>query len=279
MWLASIKFLSTAVRMQILVIGIIAGTALLSGCEDLIELDLHDAGPQLVIVGEITNRQRTHTVTIHQTVPVSSGRLADPVSGATVRVTDENGRVFHFAETEPGVYISGVFRGVIGRTYTLETIVSGVHYTAQSTMPEIVNIDSIGTSSSRIFGEESMYITLKFNDPPRVANYYRYLTSVNGGPFQFNSIFNDTFNDGLHVSHELRNFGVDLEIGDEVKIQRQHIDAATYLYWRSIASSNPASAAPANPPSNINHGALGYFSAYAVNEYEVVIPDPDQVND
>lgn len=246
---------------------------LLSGCEDLIELDLNDAHPRVVIVGEITNRQKVHTVTIHQTVPVTSGDMFDPVSGATVRVTDENGRIFNFNEAEPGAYQSRVFRGVIGRKYTLEAEVDGIVYKAESIMPPVVNIDSIGTSSTTIFGQDNIYVTLKFNDPPNASNYYRYSTSVNGSPFQFNAIFNDKFNDGLHVSHELMNFGRDLEVGDEVKIQRQYIDEATYRYWRSIASSNPASSAPANPPSNISNGALGYFSAYSLNEYELVIPE------
>lgn len=255
----------------ILMTGI--GIGAFYGCEDRIELDLHDAAPHIVIMGEITNRQTSHFVSVHRTVPIASDVLSSPVSGAWVRVTDDRGRVFVFNEMTPGSYRSGVFRGVVGMRYTLEVQVDEKTFTATSQMPPPVNIDSLGTSSTTLFGNENIYVTLKFDDPPAVANYYRYLTGVNGAAPVFNAVFSDKFNDGLHVSHELMNFGVGLQVGDSVKIQRQYIDEATFLYWRSITSTHPGSAAPANPPTNLAHGALGYFSAYSVSEYELVIPE------
>src|SRR5690606_1586771 len=185
----------------------------------------------------------------------------DPVSGAMVRLIDPSGRAIFFNEgVAPGEYYSRVFLGVIGGTYQLEVTVDGTVYTARTTMPDVVTLDSIGTASSTFLGKEELYVTLKFNDPKGEANYYRYLTSLNGGPLLFSAIFNDRFNDGLHVTHELMNFERDLKPGDYLKIQRQYIDEATYLYWRSIAGANPGVAAPTNPPGNFSGGALGYFS-------------------
>src|SRR5690554_4246257 len=132
-------------RWMVWLIGLGVGVGLLTSCEDQIELDLNDASPQIVIVGEITNRQKSHTITIHQTVPVSSGELSDPVSGAIVRVTEKssnsNGRVFVFNQANPGQYHSCVFRGIIGVQYVLEVEYGSKTFTATSQMPPVVNID------------------------------------------------------------------------------------------------------------------------------------------
>ena len=37
-----------------------------------------------------------------------------------------------------------------------------------------------------------------------------------------------------------------------------------YDFWNAVQATNPGTAAPANPPSNISNGALGYFSAYSM---------------
>lgn len=244
---------------------------LLMACEDLIDMELLDAGPRLVIVGEISNRDRIHEVRVHQTVPVSSSSMLDPVSGVAVRVTDRSGRTFVFNETAPGVYRSRQFRGLIGMEYTLEVEVDGKMYQASSTIPFVVPVDSIGIASSDFMGQENRFVTLKFQDPPGISNYYRYTLSVNGGENRFAAVFDDKFNDGRFVTHELLNFDIKLAAGDEVKVHRQFIDQAVYQYWQSVSSANPAASAPANPPSNISNGALGYFSAYSLMEFNVYI--------
>ncbi len=245
---------------------------LLMGCEDLITLDVQEVSPQFVIVGEINNRESRHEVTIHRTVPLSSSNAMAPVSGATVRVLDGLGRFYEYNEVEPGLYRSRLFRGQTGMEYKLEIAVEGTDFQATSNMPEIVLIDSLGTSSGNFMGEENKFVTLKFYDPPNKSNYYRYTLRVNEGAPRFMSVFDDKYNDGKFVTHELINFDMKLQPNDYVRVQRQHIDQATFLYWRSVSSSNPTASAPANPPSNISNGALGYFSAYSLLEYEMTIP-------
>lgn len=243
----------------------------LVSCEDLIQIDVNDAEANLVIVAEISNQEAHHEVYIHRTLPLSSTGQ-DPVSGASVQVTDSTGRRFVYAEVEPGVYRSRLFRGRIGMTYQLNVEVDDVPFEAFSTMPAAVPVDSIGTAISSFMGEDRMFITLKFNDPPGQANYYGYKMSVNDGAFRFHNVYDDRFNDGRAVTHELFDLDLELQSGDKVRIQRRNIEQATYLYWRSVASANPAASAPANPPGNISNGALGYFSAHSINEYDVYVP-------
>lgn len=243
-------------------------------CEDIIELELNDADAAIVIVGEISNQHQFHDIRIHRTVPVSAeGSTFDPVSAASVQVTDQAGRANTFHEVEPGLYRSDRFRGVIGRTYHLHAEIEGQLYEASSTMPRTVMVDSIGTGTNDFIGSDHVFVTLKFRDPAGEPNFYRYTIAVNDSLPRYVNVYDDKFNDGLTVAHELITLDLSLNPGDRVLVQRQHIDENVFRYWRAISSANPGAAAPANPPSNISNGALGYFSAQSINEFIVHVPE------
>jgi len=245
---------------------------LLLGCEDVITMELREVDPQYVIVGEINNQNKRHEITIHRTVSLHASSTSNPVGGAEVQVTDGQGRAIRFFDEGNGRYLSGNFRGRIGETYTMQVEIEGREFIAHSTMPAPMPVDSIGTTMGTFMGEDNRFITFKFYDPPNTPNYYRYLVNVNAGESRFISVFDDKFNDGKYVTHELINFDFKLQPNDYVRVQRQFIDQATFLYWRSVSSANPTASAPANPPSNISNGALGYFSAHSMIEYDIYIP-------
>ena len=242
-----------------------------SSCEDVIDINLNDADPQLVIVGVVTNRLNRQQVTISRTVAFGEDRAADPVSGADVEVAAGSGEVYRFVEQAPGSYVAANFRGRENERYELRVRVAGREFTATSTMPNLVTADSIGTAIRNLFGEEQKFISIKFQDPPNVANYYRYLWSVNGSTFETLHVTRDKFNDGKYISEDLADFDVELASGDSVIVQMQCIDKATFDFWNAVQSTNPGTAAPANPPSVFGDGALGYFSAHAMSELSTVV--------
>lgn len=233
-------------------------------CEDIIDVDLNDAAPHLVIIGEINNQTDQQVVTLSKTVPFTSENRFDGLSNAQVEVVDGNGTVFRFIERSPGIYVADHFTGMEFEYYQLHVHVEGKTYTASSRMPPLVGVDSVGTAVSDLFGEEQKYVALKYQDPPQEPNYYRYLISVNGEPAQFVYVASDKFNDGKYVSERLGNPDEDLVTGDAVVIYMQCVDKTMYDFWNAVQATNPGTAAPANPPSNISNGALGYFSAYSM---------------
>lgn len=239
---------------------------LLYSCEDVIDINLNDANPQLVIVGEIHNRTGRQVITISRTVPFDREDVFDGVSNAVVEVRDEYGTRHTFAERSPGIYVAENFRGREYESYNLRVQLDGEEYTASSHMPWTVPVDSVGTSVSNLFGEEQKYVSIKYQDPPHEPNYYRYLMSVNGGPIRFVQVSNDKFNDGKYVSEQLTSFDGELVTGDAVVLYMQCIDKAMFDFWNVVQANNPGAASPANPPANISNGALGYFSAYGVTE-------------
>ena len=242
----------------------------LTSCEDVIDINLNDADPQLVIIGTVSNRTYEQQVTISRTVAFDVAQPFDPVSGATVSVVDGTGQVFHYVEQSPGIYV-GNFRGLENARYELSVQVDDQVFTATSTMPQLITADSIGTVIRTLFGEEQRFIGVRYADPIGVRNYYRYLWQVNGGSVAALHVSQDKFNDGKYVSEDLGDFDTELVSGDSVTIWMQCIDSATYDFWNAVQSINPGTAAPANPPSVFGEGALGHFSAYAESEMTTVV--------
>ena len=73
----------------------------------------------LVVEALITDEPIAHQVRLSRTAPIDQANPI-PETGARVRLENEQGTVFPFRETEPGVYaLQLVFAAVIGSTYQL----------------------------------------------------------------------------------------------------------------------------------------------------------------
>ena len=87
-------------------------------------------------------------------------------------------------------------------------------------------------------------------------------------------IFDDRINDGQHL--EVTVVQRVFKVGHTAKIELISLDKGAYEYFRSfqdLITTNPGSAAPANPTSNFTNGALGYFSAWSSNSISTSIEE------
>jgi hypothetical protein len=244
-------------------------------CKRVINLDLNNAKPQLVIEANITNIFGPQIVKISQTVPFSNTNVYPAVSGAVVNVSDSTGHIHNFVEGPPGTYTAQNFGGRAGVTYTLNVLYSGINYTASSTMPYRVKLDSINAQTSPFGGKNSDNISVYYQDPAGMPNYYNFLMYVNSAQVDRIFAFDDQFTDGRYVSNELFQSDITINSGDTVKIVMQCTDKNVYTYWYSLMQQQQqgpgGGTTPSNPPSNINNNALGYFSAHTTQSLILVV--------
>lgn len=267
-------------RYPVIIILIIG--CLFISCEKVINIDLDDAEKKYVIEGFITDQSGQCQVTISQSKHFYENNTFPAVSGATVSITDNStGTVTMLSETEPGKYTHTSLAGVSGKTYSLQVSINGEIFAASSTIPQLVNMDSIFITSNRWFdGEVIKLANIEYSDPAGIANYYRFIRYRNGIKTKQTFVANDDLSDGRHTITKLFIGDNDTETdrllsGDEVKIDMLCIDAAVYKYWYSLeqsATGDTQSAAPANPVSNITGGALGYFSAHTWQTKTMFVP-------
>lgn len=258
------------------IIAVALGVSILSSCEKVIDIELKNTAPQLVIEGNITNLALSPTVIITRSVNFTDPNNFPGVHGASVKILSSSGATFNLTETSSGNYTMASLIGRSGRTYTLQVDVEGKTYKAVSKMPDQVVIDSV-TIDEQTFGNDvTKNVVIYYNDPPNIKNQYRFILFVNG--VQTKTVFarNDLFNDGSQVRVVLYQDDIKLKTGDRIDIDMECIDERIYTYWFTFSKQDGnamgnGSTAPTNPPNNFDREVLGYFSAHTLNRRSAVV--------
>jgi len=247
-------------------------------CKKTVTVHLDEVPPRIVIEGEIINQPGAYEVRVTKTVNFSDSNTFPPVSGAEVRITDTtNGIGYDLQETSPGLYTVNGSIGIPRHTYQLYVKAEGQVYTAVSTMPDVVHLDSVTFAINTDFnGTKELNAVVNFQDPAGVVNYYQFLEYVNGRLIPNNFVFEDRLSDGRYIEQPLYNDSSYLHKGDSLLLRMYCVDKNIYNYFFSLmqVSGNNGgfqTASPNNPLSNISGGALGYFSAHTVSRIRMEV--------
>jgi hypothetical protein len=260
-------------RHQTILITFLALAMLFLSCKKVIQIDFNNAAQLLVVEGNVTNLNSTQTVKLSKSVAITDASNFPAVSGATVTITSD-GRVYPLLEKSPGTYVTTSLKGQPTKTYLLKVVTGDQTYTATSTMPSQVRLDSLGLNVTTIVSKEYQSATVYYQDPAATVNYYRFILTVNGVGSENYFVYNDELTNGRIINRDLRDNDLDLVTGDQVKVEMQCIDKNVYQYWNGLSQNRNrggASTTPANPESNISNGALGYFSAHTTQSAQFVV--------
>ncbi|MBL7818277.1 MAG: DUF4249 domain-containing protein [Saprospiraceae bacterium] len=257
--------------MNKLAIFLAASTLLLSSCEKVIELDLNNSDPQIVVEAWLSDDPSERAqVWLSQSVNFDQSNTYPPLSNATVFIKNRTtGEVDTLKEVgNSGIYGGSKLVAQVGQTYDLTVNVKGKTLTSSATVPRKVNLDSIRLTRTTFFGNENLQIVPRYLDPKGIGDNYRFVLSVNGNKKTDLLIQNDALSDGAYNARPLfgRMGDNDIKIGDTLSLEMRCIDAGSYFYFDTLSEGgggpNSSSATPTNPVSNIKGGALGYFSVY-----------------
>lgn len=243
------------------------GFLFLSSCEKVIQLDLKNSEQQVVIEAFVTEGESEHLVKITKTLGLDQDEEMPTVDGALVVLSDNTGNSQTLLGLGNGVYKATAFPAYSGRTYTLSVSVEGKNFTASSTIPGQVPLDSL-TLSTYVFGDTINTVTPSFLDPAGIANYYKFRVLVNDTLIPSIFLQDDQFIDGNRNEQPL--FSTSFSTNDTVTVELLGIDKAVYKYFYALEQNE--SATPANPVSNFSGGCLGYFMARTRSIKSVVVP-------
>ncbi|ANQ51704.1 DUF4249 domain-containing protein [Flammeovirga sp. MY04] len=253
---------------------------IVTACEKVIDVDLNDAEPRIVIEAVIWEGEHDMVVKVSKTAPYFDNSPSEKISNASIKLKYDD-TAQDVPNTGEGEYHFAL-NAKAGTTYNLEVMVEGETYTASTSMLDKIAIDSAYSVYEEGFGpiEAGYKVYLKYQDPANVPNYYRLMYDLNG-QFQNEAgdlrVYNDIRNDGLEV--ELGLLTKSFEVGDTLDLTFIHFDEPSYDYFSTlgdiIGGGGPGpsggSAAPGNPLSNWSNNALGYFSAYNYDTARVVV--------
>lgn len=264
---------------NILLTGLIV-IFLFTSCEKVIDVNLNDSEKKYVIEAILTDVPGTAKVLLTQTKNFNQDNNFAGISGAIISVSENGGAPVLFNETSAGVYQS-FLTGTAGKRYDLSVTINGQTFIASSVMPQRVTLDSIFITDELLFTDTRKIVNAVYQDPTGRGNNYRFLQYINGKKINQIIVNNDDYTDGRKVINKLFYFPDDdqdslkIKSGDNVKVEMQCIDEPVYKYWFSLDRSSTGGsnqATPSNPVSNIQGGALGYFSAHTLQSRSVIVP-------
>ncbi len=253
-----------------------------SSCQKVIDLDLFNSTPRLVVEANITDQPGPYMIRLSKTINFDEITGPQAVSGAEVEITDSAGTREVLTEAGGGIYVTSTLTGTPGHSYKITIKSEGQTYTAVSEMPQPVKdftpviIREDGDSHG---GGENYHYSVNFDisDPPEFENYYRLVVFHNNKQISSRRVFSDEFNNGKIITGEFHlHDSTGFNPGDEIKIDLQSIDKSAYNFFRTLRDGTSGlsflSASPSNPLSNITNNGLGYFNACSVTEKFLTIP-------
>jgi len=261
------------------------------GCEDVIKVDLNSANPIIVLEAEINDSGLGSTLLITKTTDFYTVNEFEKVSNASVILKNEDGETAEMIETDSGSYHTNLINGTPLTKYSIQVIVDGTVYEAESTMPKKIIIDSLSIEKGieRPGGEEGKgrYILhVYFKDEPNVENYCRFKISINGIVNTGFVIYEDKYTDGNDIDARIQLDAeiLNINLNDVISVELQSIDKAAFDFYKTANSVNASSSssggrpssssvAPTNPITNWSNNALGFFSAYTSSYKTIVISD------
>ena len=260
-------------KFQTLIIASILSILFTSSCQKVITPPLSNSAPQLVIEGAVSDTTGPYYINISKSVSFYADNTYPNVSGASVTITDQTAGVNDLlTETSPGIYATHSIIGTPGHTYQLQVVLNGKNYTAVSTMPLPVALDSITFDYTSM--KNMIQPVVHYQDPAAFVNYYKYNITVNGTKLNWFQTDEDLLMNGKYINEDLVTDTGAIKKNDLVLVNLVGVDKAAYNFLQeaeNIAFYNDQLATPATPASNISGGCLGYFSAQTVSSKSKIV--------
>jgi len=251
----------------------------LYGCEKVIDVPLKEADPSLVIESVLTDKTQPFTVKITTTKDFFTNEKAPVVEDAQVYIVDNAGNADTLYYTADGIYKTKTDRrGVVGRIYHLLIARNNKFYSAEAEMREPFLMDSLNYyfAEGNSFVPPGFKVLLSGQEPPAAGNYLRIIAvrndSVQKDPFPY-LVYDDGIVNGSYIVSELP---YNFNYLDSVQIITWGITKGYYDYLNSVSvqksnQGTPFDSPPANPPTNLSKGAIGYFAAVSVDSLQLRI--------
>jgi len=265
------------------IIWLIPALLILSSCEEKIDLVLPEGSEKLVVRAEVSTQADSSFVHLSKTIAFLSKENNPAVNDAAVIITNTETNISDtFFNTTNGIYKPKAgYTGKVNSNYKLEikTADNKYYYSNSYLYPMF-----------RIAGEDSIFQKFEPAIGFLAAGYTLSYWSIEERIQNVGTYFTWGFNDSLFAPIVVFN-GKDSEknkwVPFELPFTRYNLGDTAKMYFRSIDSDvekyivalsqlssgapGPFQSPPANLPTNIRNGAVGYFMAFDIVSRQKII--------
>jgi len=274
-------------RQSLKYIIFLVGIASIFACEEVIDLDINQAPPQLVIDGLVSNDDTTHYVRVTRTADFY-GNGGEDVTDAIVQVSDEIGNLYNYTHNPEGYdslngyYFSDQkFAGRTSGVYELNVDVDNQIFFAIDTLRPITPIDSLliqvdPKAEADPESEGEIYQVLLYaQEPQETVDFYYFkfyrdsLLDGRDNIYVFDDkILGSTLN-GLPSP-------ILFKEGELASVEIYSLTRVQFVYLTDLGAlmngdGGMFSPPPANPRTNISGGALGLFQVSGISRGAILI--------
>jgi hypothetical protein len=244
----------------------------LQSCKEEVDLDVPNGEPKVVVESEITTETDSSFVKITKTSNYYSTDPYPTITDATVTV---NG--VPFLHTGKGIYRPAVpYTGIRGQIYNLNIVAEGKTYTSSAILERMFRVDSVFQiyKDKEAFQDAGYTINfVGFDDRPRTKYTYfrqgKFDTIVQRDSIEdFKVLFNST-ETKVGESYNFELPFTRLQKGEECimifrSVTKEMSDFIAAYSLQTDGAPGPFQVPPANLPTNVTGGAIGYFATYDV---------------
>lgn len=240
----------------------------LASCEKTIDISVDDTDRIPVIEATLNGTDSLLTVKITKTANYLGNETNPTVENAKITLIQPNGEELSAAHKGDGIYTARVIPEN-NKNYTLEVEIDGETHRAESSIPDLVPLDSIARYQTDFGPPEDVGTLIEafFSEPGGVANFYHVLYSINGEQQEEILAFDDLGIDGT-VNPEAVLFA-EAFAGDVVDVEMRSITQMAFEYYDAlsdVAGASTDAAAPGNPNSNWGIKVVGFFNTYTTSK-------------
>lgn len=249
-------------------------------CEEVVQVDLEENTPRLVIDASLekykNSEKSTQTILLSKTTGFYEEPIV-PVEDADINVSDAQGNVYKFKHANSGLYINSSINLILNEEYKLEVNYKDEVYTATEKMMPVTEIDTVEQLDTGGFTGDEIEIKVFYEDPADEVNYYVFTFTNEKTKLE---IYNDEFSNGNRIFGYYSN--EDIKVNDTINIEMGGISKPYYEYLFILRSQvgsggGPFETQPATVKGNIvnqtnaDNFPFGYFQLSQVDSTSYIV--------
>lgn len=261
-----------------IILGLV--TLLNISCEEVVEVDLEENTPRLVIDASLEKyknaEKTTQTIFLSKTTGFYEEAIV-PVEDAIINVIDARGKVYRFKHANSGLYINSSINLRLNEEYKLEVNYKDEVYTATEKMMPVTEIETVEQLDTGGFTGDEIEIKVFYEDPVDEVNYYAFIFKNEKTKLE---IYDDEFSNGNRIFGYYSN--EDIEVNDTIQIEMGGISKPYYEYLFILRSQTgsgggPFETQPATVKGNIvnqtnkDNFPFGYFQLSEVDSTSYIV--------
>lgn len=284
---------------------VIVAVIFITACEDVIELNLEEAEPQLVVDAWLNNQPGPQRIRLDLSQSYFNQSVSQGLRDAQVKVVRNDTDILTFSHEGEGIYqwepVADEIIGVPGDIFTLEIDWNGLSYRGVTMMNRVPLVDSIGLEyrENEIFLDDGIYGQFYARDFAGKGDTYWIKTYKNGKYLDKSQELNIAYDagfdagtgiDGIIFIPPIREFineldedllSIPYEAGDSIRVEIHALTIEAFNFMEIARDQinngdNGIFALPlANTRSNVmtenGERALGFFNVAAVSSLSRVV--------